>query len=143
MPINLLPSSRQMFLFKLLSAYNPKMILARNKSLYRFEQDSANFLIWLKPRFFANFQSRQTTPPFGTLSSEKSVKLDLRRVRFVTSFQDFSCERGDQQVGQRKCLMFVLFSGAITLQIGRMVLDSIQYLFIEQKTRRKEKKTSQ
>ena len=37
----------------------PRIFLGRNKSLYRTEQDSAIFffLIWLKPRFFFNFQS--------------------------------------------------------------------------------------
>ena len=57
----------------------------------------------------------------------------------MTSFQDSSCESGDQQLSQRKCLMPVLFSGETTLQIGRKVLDFIRYLLMEQKTRRKEK----
>ena len=115
--------------------------MAWNKSLYRTEQDSAkNFFIWLKPRFFVNFQSRQKTPSFETLPSEKSIKLDLGRVRLEKSLQDFSCERGDQQVAQRKCLMLLLFSGATTLQIGRKVLDSIQYLFMERKTAEKKRK---
>ena len=43
---------------KLKVPITPKIFLGRNKSLYRTEQDSANFFfIWLKPRFFVNFQS--------------------------------------------------------------------------------------
>ena len=70
----------------------PKKILGRKKSLYRTEQDSAIFFSF---GFFDNFQSRQKTPTFETLPSEKTIKMGLGRARILTSYQDFSCERGD------------------------------------------------
>ena len=80
-------------------------------------------------------------PPFEILPSGKAIKLGLGRVRVVTSFQDFYCERGDQQVAQRKCLMLVLFSGAKTIQIGWKELDRIRYLYgTEDPQKRKRRK---
>ena len=78
-------------------------------------------------------------PAFETLLSEKTIKLGLGRARFLAPYKDFSCEPGDQQLARRNSLMPLLFSGVTTLQIRRKVMDFIWYLFMEQRTRRKER----
>ena len=90
----------------------------------------------MKPRYFVNFQSRQKTPPFETLPSEKLsnwvwVEYDSWRHSRISLVRAVINNFLNESV--------VLFSGETTLRIGRKVLDFIRYLLMEQKTRRKEK----
>ena len=78
----------------------PRVFLGRKKSLL-FTRFRKKKFIWLKLWFFVNFQSRQKTPPFETLPSEKTIKLGLGRAQFLTSYQDLVINN----LAQRSCLM--------------------------------------